>query len=57
MAINTITRAGLSFGWTTEPDYDMQAPWAEHDGHGVVRVASTNGCRSDKRSGELAMGG
>lgn len=56
MAKQTITVNGLSFAWCVEPEYDMGAPWLEHDGHGVVEERSRQDSRWPlKRPGELLL--
>lgn len=43
---------GLTFSVSIEPDYDMRAPWIEHDGHGPVRKTHDVAC---KRPGERLL--
>jgi hypothetical protein len=47
----TIERGGRQFRVNIEPDYDMGAPWKEHDGHGVISEM----VRRDKLPGERIL--
>ena len=54
--MDTFTLHGLTFGWETHRDGHMNEPWAEHAGHGPVRVVLRQHSRwPEKRPGEVAI--